>query len=192
MSWVRLDDGFFRNRKAREAGKDGRALYLAGCCYSAAALTDGHIAKRDLAVLCAEAEVKPAVARRLVEVGMWIELDDGWLINDFTEFNPTAESVKEKRRLAKERQDRWKAKRDASRNASANGPKDAAPYPLPTPPPKGAGRVSGPKASATSPQPSAGDEQDAEEERVVLPEVLEAIRAARNGLRAQPAIGRGA
>lgn len=142
MTWVRLDDGFYRNRKARLAGKDGRALFLASCCYSAAALTDGHIAKVDLPVLCADAEVKPAVAKRLVEVGLWHEVDDGWQIHGFLELNPSKEKVEADRAAAAERTRKW---RDGRGDASRNRPRDASGAinspSHPDPPPKGVGSV---------------------------------------------------
>lgn len=114
MVWVKLDDGFFRNRKARLAGKDGRALFLAGLCYCGATLTDGHIATVDLSVIAAEADVKPAVANTLVKVGLWEKVDDGWLVHDYTHYNRLAADVKKDRDEGRERAAR---SRERARNA---------------------------------------------------------------------------
>ena len=98
MSWAKIDDQFFDHPKARAAGKDGRALFLAGLCWSAGNLTDGRIAKTDLPLVAAKAEV-PATptARRLVEVGLWEPASGGWLIHDYDRYNPSAEAVRAKR-----------------------------------------------------------------------------------------------
>ena len=99
MTWAKLDDGFFRHPKARAAGKDGRALFIAGLCWAASHLTDGFIAAAELGLVAAEAEVRPqATVRRLVEIGWWVPAEGGWWIHDYLDFNPTAEEEKEKRR----------------------------------------------------------------------------------------------
>lgn len=116
MTWVKLDDGFYRNRKARLAGKDGRALFLAGLCHCSSALTDGHVGTYDLPVIAAEAEVKPAVARRLVDVGLWMEVDDGWLVHDYQQYNRSAADVRSEREEGRKR-----AAESARRRSGASG-----------------------------------------------------------------------
>ena len=92
--WAKIDDGFFDNPKARAAGKDGRALFLAGLCWAAGQLTGGRIASTDLALVAAKAEVRPsATVRRLVDVGLWEPVAGGWLIHDFGDWNPDADKV---------------------------------------------------------------------------------------------------
>ena len=149
MSWAKLDDGFFRHPKARAAGKDGRALFIAGLCWAASHLTDGFIAETDLGLIAAEAEVRPApTARRLVEVGLWEPVDGGWVIHDYLDYNPSAEAVREKRRKRAEagRKGGLKSRpprsrkqapseanpeANASANASANGKRNGTPSPYP-------------------------------------------------------------
>lgn len=97
--WVKIDDAFHRHPKTRAAGKDGRALFIAGLCWSAAHLTDGHIARTDLPLIAAEAEVRPGpTARRLVEVGLWHVTPDGWEVHDYLDFNPSGDEVRERKR----------------------------------------------------------------------------------------------
>lgn len=184
MTWVRLDDGFYRNRKARLAGKDGRALFLASCCYSAAALTDGHISRVDLPVLCADAEVKPSVAKRLVEVGLWHEVDDGWTIHGYLELNPSKEKVEADRAAAADRTRKWRdGKRDASRKGARNASSDASPsHPDPSPQGTESGTVS--TSSSSSPPAEGGGDEPVE----FNPAVKDAIRETRNGLRAVPIV----
>lgn len=135
MTWVKLDDQFFRHPKARRAGKDGRLLYVTGLAYCTANLTDGLIHQDALPLVAAEAEVKPSTARRLVEVGLWEEVDGGHLVHDYLDFQPSADKVRAERTAAKERMKR---------------------KPRPEPPPKGE-RTSGevpPKCDDISPSPS--------------------------------------
>lgn len=146
MSWAKLDDGFFRHPKARAAGKDGRALFVAGLCWAASHLTDGFIAETDLGLIAAEAEVRPApTARRLVEVGLWEPVDGGWAIHDYLDYNPSAEAVREKRRKRAEagRKGGLKSRPPRSKkqapseanpeaNASANGKRNGTPSPYPS------------------------------------------------------------
>lgn len=99
MGWAKLDDQFFDHPKARAAGKDGRELFVAGLCYSAGMLTDGHIPATALALVAAKAEVKPTVSKLLVAVGLWLpHPTGGYQINDYSDWNPSAEEAREKKR----------------------------------------------------------------------------------------------
>lgn len=109
--WIRWDVGYFRNPKARALGKDGRALHLASSCWSADNLTDGHVPAHMLPMLCAEAEVRPATAKTLVSVGVWIVEEDGWTIHDFLEHNKSKAEVEAER-------DKWKRDKAGQRGVS--------------------------------------------------------------------------
>jgi hypothetical protein len=103
MTWVKLDDGFFDNSKAIDAGKDGRALYLAGLCHCAASLTDGFISTAAASLLCVKAGAKRSAIAKLIEVGMWIEEEGGYAVPDYLEYNPTSAKVQAEREAARER-----------------------------------------------------------------------------------------
>lgn len=145
MTWVKLDDAFHRNPKAREAGLRGRALYIAGLCYCSAELTDGAIMKTMLPVLAAEADVKPADARRLVDVGLWVDVGDRYVVHDYLAWNPTAAEARERRakrqaagRLGGQRsveQKRSRSEASGQANASANGQAKLKQSPTPVPVP---------------------------------------------------------
>lgn len=85
MSWVKVDDQFFRHPKVLAAGRDARDLYLVGLCYCAQGLTDGFIPSQALRVLAAEAEIDtgPASAARLVETGLWEPTEGGYTVHDY-------------------------------------------------------------------------------------------------------------
>jgi hypothetical protein len=141
MSWAKLDDGFFRHPKARAAGKDGRALFLASLTWAAGHLTDGKVACHDLQLIAAEAEVNgKRTAARLVEVGLWDVVDGGWMVHDYLEYNPTAEqalALKAKRaeagRIGGSKPKRSKSEANTEANASANGKQNGTPSPYPYP-----------------------------------------------------------
>lgn len=109
MAWVKVDDRFFDHPKARAAGKDGRALFLAGLCHSADQLTDGLISTHDLALIAAKAEVRPrATPALLVDIGLWHgpehdcpdcgQPPEGHLIvHNFHAYQPSAASEKARR-----------------------------------------------------------------------------------------------
>jgi len=126
MAWVKLDDAFFRHDKARSAGKDGRALFVASLCYAADRRSDGFIADTHLGVLAAEAEVRPAVAKRLVEVGLWERVEGGYHVHDYLDYQPSSDEVEQRRLKRAEagskggtRAAQTRAKRQASATAGA-------------------------------------------------------------------------
>ncbi len=98
MSWVKIDDQFFTHPKVLAAGKDGRALFIAGLCYSASHLTDGLVPTAALGLVASSADVpRRSTAKRLVDVGLWHEVGDGWKIHDYHDHQPYAEAVKAQR-----------------------------------------------------------------------------------------------
>lgn len=102
MAWTRIDDGFRTNIKVRKAGPDGVLLYLYGLLHCNTNLTDGYIDNVFLPQILADAFCKtPKVTvKKLVDCGLWIEVECGYQVNDYLEYNFTKEEI-EKRRQAK-------------------------------------------------------------------------------------------
>ena len=132
MTWVKLDDGFFRHAKARAAGLHGRALYLVGLCWCKANLRDGTIPKAVLPVLAAEAEVPGRrTASALVAAGLWHDQGEHWAVHDWEDYHEPAAVQRERRQKEADRQRRWRSgrlpvtdpvTRDETRdNARSNG-----------------------------------------------------------------------
>lgn len=142
MSWVKLDDQFFRHPKVLAAGRDARDLYMVGLCYCAQGLTDGFIPSQAVRVLAAEAEIDtgPASAARLVDVGLWETTEGGYAVHDYHEYQPSKERVlatREARAEAGSRGGKQKASNLLQQNASktlANPKQKSAPYPSRTHP----------------------------------------------------------
>jgi hypothetical protein len=106
MTWVRLDDGFFRHPKALAVGKDGRALYLAGLCWSSSNLTDGHLPAASLPTILHDAQTPRATVDRLVEHGLWHPTGAGWEIHNYLDRNRSRGAVEGERKKWAERQTR--------------------------------------------------------------------------------------
>lgn len=125
MTWVKLDDGFFRHPKVVRAGRDARDLHLAALCYAGSNLTDGKIPREALTQLLADAGIArasgPKLAAKLVDVGLWEATDHGYLIHDYLSYNPSREDVLREREATRERVNAWRRGRGPSGNASCNG-----------------------------------------------------------------------
>lgn len=95
--WVKLDDTFTDHPKVMEVGPLCGWLYVCGLTYCARYLTDGFIRDSQVKKL---ADVKNAtnLAKRLVSVGLWDKVNGGYRIHDYSDYNPPAETVKNKRK----------------------------------------------------------------------------------------------
>ena len=107
--WVRLDVEYFTNPKMARAGKDGRLLHLASLCHAGAHLTDGHITTEIVPALCKLAGVKPLTVPRLVQVGLWVPVSDGYLIHDYLGMQDSRLKVESRRKSTAERLAKWRA-----------------------------------------------------------------------------------
>jgi hypothetical protein len=127
MSWVKVDDQMTRHPKFLRLGRNRlvcQGVWLDGMCYASSYLTDGFVpeAALDRASLSA--------AAHLVEVGLWQQVQGGFRIHDYHDYQPTREDVTELRRKNAERQSRH-------RHAATNGVTTASviePRPVPSRP----------------------------------------------------------
>lgn len=95
MAWARIDDNFFSHPKVRKAGKDAVILYMAALCHSNAYMTEGYIADDVLDLIGIQAfQNEPKMsANKLVECGLFVLVDDGYLIHDFLEYNYSRQQI---------------------------------------------------------------------------------------------------
>lgn len=100
MTWVKLDDQFPDHPKIEAAGPLAAWLYVCGLCYCAEHLTDGLIPASKAVRL---APVHGKHIDRLVEVGLWTRVPDGYRIHDYLDFQPSGEQVRRERKEAAER-----------------------------------------------------------------------------------------
>lgn len=152
MTWVRFDDQFPIHRKVAGLDDATYRLHTEAIFWCARNGTDGVIRKHELTLLGARA--KPTRVTKLVDQEVWHragelcdacktalakagtdEPDDGWVLHDFLDFQPSRAKVANERAGKADRQARWVAAKQggrhsagASKDASHNASQDAAPY----------------------------------------------------------------
>lgn len=130
MPWVRLDDRFPSHRKVALLSDRAFRLHVSAICWCAENLTDGRIGDRELSLITRVRGVK-ATAQQLEEAGLWDRADDGWVIHDYLDYNPSREQVLLERKKNAERQERFRRRKngkpvppdgsDAPSNGGSNG-----------------------------------------------------------------------
>ncbi|MDT0302935.1 hypothetical protein [Streptomonospora wellingtoniae] len=174
MAWVRLSDDFYDHPKFDKAGSLGIALFAAGLAWCNRNLTDGFIPRKTAlrlldfedvveAVRNADrnavtnvtdnAALTPAIARNtvqlLVDTGLWHEVEGGYEVHDYLDYQGSREQIEAGRENNAARQKAWRERRKAEReakkkagdngnrnavtNASRNGTVTGAPNPNPNP-----------------------------------------------------------
>ncbi len=102
--YVQLVNGFYANEKVQELARSGHmdavGVFCMSLAYCGDRLTDGFVPRRAmLYVIGATVEQVSA----LCGVGMLEEVEEGWIIHDYTAHNRTKEQVLHARANAKER-----------------------------------------------------------------------------------------
>lgn len=102
--------------KILRAGERAGWLFLCGLCYANEHTTDGKIARHVLPVAAPGVKHAERLAASLVAAGLWREIEEGWQIHDYTDYQRTAVQIREQRsRDAKRKAD--------SRSASGGSPR---------------------------------------------------------------------
>ena len=145
MSWVKLDDAFFANRKVRSVSVQASHLALAGLCFCAQNENDGHLLDDDVKLIANMAKVGPAakLVEELVGVGVWERENGGFAVHDFLEYNPSHAELEQKRITTKKRVAAYRSRgcngvgngvTASVGNGGCNGVGNTAPLPLRIPP----------------------------------------------------------
>ena len=102
--YVQLVNGFYDNDKIRDLVRMGRAdsvgVYCMALSLCGDRLTDGFVPRR---AMLSNIGATPEQVQALVDEGMFEEVEEGWLIHDYTAHNRTKEQVLHARADAKER-----------------------------------------------------------------------------------------
>lgn len=117
MTWVKLDDGFTEHRKLELVGPLAGWLHVCALCYCARNLTDGRFPKSK-ALRLADVPKPAQLAAKLVEVGLWEDDGDDYVIHDFGDYNPSRAQVEKERKAGADRQRRSRESRGLSRRDS--------------------------------------------------------------------------
>jgi hypothetical protein len=156
VTWVRLDDEFPKHPKIAEVGPLGLAMQVAGLCYCNHYLTDGYVPRAVAATLLdlegigiftgtytGEDAHWKLVAECLVIAGVWDEVEGGYEIHDYDEYQPSREQVLEERakkqaagRAGGKATAAARAKAPASSGGAAVAQAKSKPVPVPDPVPK--------------------------------------------------------
>ena len=163
MEWVKLYTTFHDHRKTVELDANAIALWTLCLSWSGAQDTDGFIPRR-IALRFLGGELGDEAAARLVRVGLWEAVDAGYRMRNWDERQDGADLVQARRAANRERQQRWRDRRHASRNplrdASVTGAReeekreDQTDSP-PSPPQGGGAPGDHPVQEASPPQPTA-------------------------------------
>jgi hypothetical protein len=125
MSWARLDDRFHEHRKVRQAWRQAPAsvgLHVMALTYCAGFETDGFVDRAFVEEKLPAAKTRNAAVRALIEAGMWRELDNGWVIHDYLDYNPSRVQIAEKRaKYAERKSQRLRVESERNPNGRAGG-----------------------------------------------------------------------
>lgn len=97
MPWFKVDDQLAFNAKVVAAENEAMGLWVRCGSWSSAQLTDGFIPTH-MANAMANGMAKECGADALVMAGLWDEVEGGYKFHDWSEFQPSASSEREKRR----------------------------------------------------------------------------------------------
>lgn len=112
MPWFKVDDTLPFHAKVLAAGNAAMGLWVRAGAWSMQQLSDGHIPAHVARSMGTRAEVK-----RLVDVGLWVEKDDGFAFHQWAPRQPTRAHVLAEREAAAERQKVAREKRRKEREA---------------------------------------------------------------------------
>lgn len=113
--FVKLDPRFVFHRKAVQVGPFGRLLYVSALGYCVETLSDGFIPSRVTSRVSDVDDPDPqASVTALVAAGLWLEVEGGYQVHDYLEWQQSAADVEKHREDGRIRQQR-KRNRDASR-----------------------------------------------------------------------------
>jgi hypothetical protein len=97
MGWFKTDDQLAFHAKVVAAGNSAMGLWIRAGSWSSAQLTDGFIPTH-MANAMANAMANPCDQDALVDAGLWDEVDGGFRFHDWSEFQPSAEEERAKRK----------------------------------------------------------------------------------------------
>ena len=109
--WFRVDDKLWGSPKWLALKPGARALWVTAGAWSMDQLTDGFVPVHVVRVLGS----RPRDAEELVSCGMWEKSGDGFTFHDWHDWQPTRESVINKREQEAARKAEWRAKRAGQR-----------------------------------------------------------------------------
>ena len=99
MPWFKVDDTLAFHAKTVAAGNAAMGLWVRAGAWSMQTLSDGFVPTHMARSLGSRSEVA-----RLVDVGLWVEKDDGYLFHEWTQRQPSRVQVEADREASRVRQ----------------------------------------------------------------------------------------
>lgn len=135
MAWVRVDDAFYDHPKFQNTNALGIAAWITALAWSNRNLTDGYIPRSVAARLVnldgisltfgmagRDANAYDGIDQ-LLDCGAWVEVEGGYQIVNYLEFQPSADEVKARREGNALRQAQFRRRKaeQSDSNAGSNG-----------------------------------------------------------------------
>jgi len=113
VSWLKKDDRFPEHRKIRRLTDGQYRLHDTALHACAKDETDGLVTENDIADMEHGRRLRRHV-QSLVDAGLWHKVHNGWLVNDYLDYNPSHAELDEKREQARTRQAKWRKGRSGA------------------------------------------------------------------------------
>jgi hypothetical protein len=123
MSYAQIDVSAPRHRKVWSLTDPAFRLWVSGLCYCQEHLTDGVLHRTVVASLTPR--LRSSHIDELVSAGLW-EADptNGWRVHEYLTWNSSRSQVEAQRAKIRERQERWRQKKQAQGDAVTNASQD--------------------------------------------------------------------
>lgn len=107
--WARLDDQFHAHPRTLMAGFDANGLYARALSYCANYLTDGFVPAEWV-----DAQGGKKLATKLVDTRFFEQIEGGYLILGYLEYNPSREQIEAERERERGKKSRGKRRQPDS------------------------------------------------------------------------------
>src|SRR5215472_453042 len=118
MVWFLVDDNLALHRKVTAAGNAAMGAWVRAGAWSAGNLTDGFVPTNVAYQIGSRSNIDT-----LLRVGLWSRVTGGYQFHDWTDIQPTADQVKQRREQARERKAKQRRK---PQGVTRDGPRDLA------------------------------------------------------------------
>lgn len=113
MTWFKVDDTLAFHHKVVHAGTAAMGLWVRAGAWCAQMLTDGFVPAHMVGAL---SDGDATLAARLVTAGLWLDVDGGFAFHAWSDLQPSAHQVKDRRRKETERKAAWRAEQQRRRD----------------------------------------------------------------------------
>lgn len=140
MTWFKVDDGYAEHPKTLEISLAASGLWVRCGAWASKYGTDGFIPQKTVWRNCEGSSGNPKnIAKKLVKElcssGFWEEVDGGFMIHDFLDFNFSNADIQRKREESNARVTALRERRKRERNIVTRDVKEESVTPLPNPNP---------------------------------------------------------